>query len=105
MYEIANLIPLESNWLNGALLLFGLLGGMILYGFLTGLMGGWDENTLREFEWGIKMVNSTKWVFHPLFIATAYGQKLSPFKNRFRVELFEQADREALELTQEKKDD
>lgn len=99
---LAFFIPEEFIGLNIILIIIGFLGGLILHGFLTGLFGGWDFNTLEEFKRGISLVNSTKKSFAIVFRATKFGHGLSHWKEKFNVDIFSQAALEAQLLNNEK---
>jgi O-antigen/teichoic acid export membrane protein len=102
LFGITSFFSPEILWIN-ALLFFGaLLLGFIVYGFLTGLLGGWDSNTITEFQKGLAMTKSTHMFFRPLFIATSLGYRFSPVKDRFSLKEFSEAAVEAQELTQVK---
>lgn len=101
---IAFFIPKEIISLNILLIVISFIGGLILYGFFTGFFGGWDSNTLTEFNKGINLVNSTKRFFSLLFQAVKLGYEKSYWKERFKLEIFSQAAIEALTLNNEKRE-
>lgn len=81
------------------IVLIGFLGGLHFYGFLNGFLGGFDDNSLSEFRRGVKVVPITTKMFKYLLKATETGHRLSPWKNRFAVELYTEAQLEAENLT------
>ncbi|MHA1819788.1 MAG: lipopolysaccharide biosynthesis protein, partial [Promethearchaeota archaeon] len=84
------------------LLLVILFGGLFFYIFITAFLGAWDRNTLDEFKRGLGMIATVKFVFIMLQWFGELGYKLSPFKEKFRVDIFDKASEEAKELTLEK---
>ncbi|MEX2715504.1 MAG: hypothetical protein Q6370_004295 [Candidatus Sigynarchaeota archaeon] len=99
---IGRLFP-RGDPIAGPIVFFGgFILGLVTHGFLTGLFGGWDDNTMGEFARGINMVRLTSRVFSPLRKAVELGYRLSPWKTRFAVQIYADAEREAHELTLEK---
>ena len=80
----------------------GFFGGLLFYSFITGFIGGWDENTLMEFEEGVSMIRSTRKMFLIYQRAAKLGYQLSPWKARFTIDVFNEAKQEAESLTLEK---
>jgi len=84
------------------LMLGGFVGGYYIFNFLTGYFGGWDHNLLEEERQGIEMVKSTRVLFSSFQKAAMAGYQHSPWKDRFVMDLYIDAKKEADELTQEK---
>ncbi len=99
---IGKLFP-RGDPVAGPIVFFGgFVLGLVAHGFLTGFFGGWDENTIGEFARGISMVRSSAIVFSPLQKAVDLGHRLSPWKARFAVQVYADANQEAKDLTLEK---
>ncbi len=84
---------------------FGLVLGALFIGtpailFLTAFFGGWDRNTLAELDDSIALTGTSRWLVKLFFRFPALGARLSPWHGRFPVAAFEDAEREARELTQ-----
>ncbi len=102
MLGVGKLFP-RGDPVAGPFVFFGgFVLGLVAHGFLTGLFGGWDDGTMGEFARGINMARSTARVFSPLRKAVELGHKLSPWKVKFAVQIYAEAEREARELTLEK---
>ncbi len=78
--------------------------GFNLYGFFTGLFGGYSKETLLEFKKGLQMVPVTKRLFLGLFKATELGFKLMPSKASTQNKLYILAQIEAQQLQQMQKE-
>ncbi|MHA1732440.1 MAG: lipopolysaccharide biosynthesis protein [Promethearchaeota archaeon] len=85
------------------LFLATIFGGLFIYLFLMGLLGGWDDNTLGEFRRSLEVVAAVRWFFVVLYKVTEVGHRISPLRNRFPVKVFEVAMAQARELTEMKK--
>ena len=96
-------IPLGDKIIN-VLLLFvvGIFIFINFYTFLTGFFGGFDNNTLKEFERAAAMLGGVGKLTKILYKVTYASCKISPFYNRFKVKIFETAMNEAYTLTLEK---
>jgi O-antigen/teichoic acid export membrane protein len=99
LYGLIQILPANNIPINILLIIGGFLVGFLLHGFLTGLFGGWDENTLNELLKGLKMVRSTEKVFMGFYKITKLGNQISPWKSTDLKILFEQAQAEAGELS------
>ncbi len=111
----AIIIFLFANFLVGAiwsednlgstilLLVSAIFGCLSLYMFFMGFFGGFDDNTLYEFKRGLKVLRAVKWFFFAFYKLAEFGHRISPFKNKFRVKVYEEARAEAIALTEEKK--
>ena len=74
-----------------------------VFSFFVGLFGGYDDNTLKELDRATKMVTGVKFLTRVYYYAALYGAKISPLHNKFKVEMYEAAQKEAEELTAIKK--
>ena len=103
--ELIWMIDLGDKLINTALLfIIGIFLFMYFYAFLDGLLGGYDDNTLKEFEKAASMVEGRIGSLpKTLYKAAKAGAKYSPFHNRFKIDIYEEAMKEAYELTLEKK--
>jgi O-antigen/teichoic acid export membrane protein len=85
------------------LFLGALFGGLYLYVFISGVLGHWDKNTLQELDKAAKMVKVVGFLARGMYKAARAGYKVSPFKERWPVDIFTDGMREAHELEIEKK--
>ncbi len=85
------------------LFLTAVFSGLFLYLFLLGFFGGWDDNTLRQFERGLRVIKMVKRFFITFYKVSEYGHRCCPWKNRFPVKVYDEAMAEARALTAEKK--
>ncbi len=89
-----------TTWLGGALLAIGLLlPALWIYGFLTALLGGWDDGGLAELQEATSISSvgyPAAWV---LVQCVRLGAHISPLHARFPIALYTPAQREARELT------
>lgn len=105
---LPSLIPFLATKTGGivsSILIFlaAVFGGLYLYLFLLGLFGGWDDNTLHQFQRGLAVVKFVNAFFASFYKVTGFGHRLCPWKNRFGVKVFDDATAEAKQLTSEKK--
>ena len=84
------------------ILLIGTLFGLYLFAFLASWFGAFDDNTLEEFKQATGMVKGLGWMAKPLYKVTYWATKISPLHNRFKISIFEEAAKEAEQLTKEK---
>ncbi|MHA1865745.1 MAG: hypothetical protein ACTSWZ_04485, partial [Candidatus Heimdallarchaeaceae archaeon] len=84
------------------ILLIGIIPGLYLFAFFMGLFGGFDDNTLAEFKRSTDMVKGVGFMARPLYKLTEWGAKISPLHNRFPISIYNDAIKEAEELTKEK---
>jgi len=98
-------IDLGDLILNTAILfLIGMFLFMFFFSFLDGLFGGYDDNTIKEFERAANLVEGPIGVLpKALYKAAKIGCKISPLHNKFKIDIYEKAMEEAYELTLEKK--
>ncbi|MBI5295705.1 MAG: lipopolysaccharide biosynthesis protein [Chloroflexi bacterium] len=81
----------------------GILPSLVVYMFLYGLVGGWDDATLAEFDQATAMTGPLRGVVTWLMLKpTALGARLSPLNNRFPISIRAAAMEEARSLTEEK---
>jgi O-antigen/teichoic acid export membrane protein len=75
-----------------------------IYSFLTGWLGGWDPNTLREFDKASGMVTGVRIFARELYRAAELGAKHSilGLHERNIIEIYDTAIQEASELTARK---
>ncbi len=99
-------IPLGDKIINTAILfLLGIFIFMFFYAFLDGFLGGYDDNTLQEFQRAASMVTTRglKAFSKTLSRVAKVGSKISPFHNKFKIDIYEEAMKEAYDLTLEKR--
>ncbi|MFX1390207.1 MAG: oligosaccharide flippase family protein [Promethearchaeota archaeon] len=104
--EIIWMIPLGDKIINTALLfILGIFIFMFFYAFLDGLLGGYDTNTLEEFKRATSMVTTRGVRFFPktMYKLAKLGSKISPFYNKFKIDIYKDAMKEAYDLTLEKR--
>lgn len=104
--ELIWAIPLGDKIINTAILfLLGIFIFMFFYAFLDGFLGGYDDNTLKEFQRAASMVTTRGIKFFPktMFKVAKIGSKISPFHNKFKIDIYEDAMKEAYDLTLEKR--
>lgn len=78
-------------------------GFLYVYSFLHGFFGGYDDNTLAEFKKASEMVTGVGIFARLLYKTTAWGAKISPLHNKFKVDIFDEYMKEAEELNSIKK--
>ncbi|MBN2157627.1 MAG: lipopolysaccharide biosynthesis protein [Candidatus Lokiarchaeota archaeon] len=88
-----------------AMLLFvvGMFMMEFVYSFFLGLLGGFDDNTLKELDMATDMVTGVRFFARTYYWMAYAGCKISPLHNQFPVKVYEAAQKEAEELTQIKK--
>ncbi|NHJ24893.1 MAG: lipopolysaccharide biosynthesis protein [Candidatus Lokiarchaeota archaeon] len=99
-------LPLGDKIINTALIfLLGIFIFMYFYAFIDGFLGGYDINTIKELERAAALVKTPFIRFFPRFLyKIAYlGTKISPFHKKFPIVMYEDAMKEAYDLTLEKK--
>jgi len=93
----------QGDELTSILILFiALAASFPVYGFLYGLFGGWDDNTLAEFGRGTALSAFMKPMTRLFYHSTRLGAKLSPLHGRFPITIFAEARAEAESLTEER---
>jgi hypothetical protein len=78
-------------------------GFLYLYAFFNGFFGGYDKNTIAEFEKSAYMVTGVGFFARMLYKSARLGTKISPLHNRFPVGIYGEAYQEATELDNIKK--
>ncbi|MFX1327165.1 MAG: oligosaccharide flippase family protein [Promethearchaeota archaeon] len=104
--ELIWVIPLGDKIINTAILfLLGIFVFMFFYAFLDGFLGGYDDNTLEEFQRATLMVTTRGIRIFPKTLnkVAKLGSKISPFHNKFKIDIYEEAMKEAYDLTLEKR--
>jgi O-antigen/teichoic acid export membrane protein len=99
-------IDMGDKIINTAIIfLVGIFLFMYFFAFLDGLFGGYDKNTIKEFEKATSMVKVRFIGFFPraLYKVAALGARISPLHNKFPIDIYEDGMAEAFELTLEKK--
>ena len=99
-------LPLGDKILNTAIIfLIGIFAFIYFYAFLDAFFGGYDDNTLKEFERASDLVQTRVIRIFPkgLKKVTKLGARLSPFHNKFKIAMYEEAMKEAYDLTLEKR--
>ncbi len=83
--------------------LIGVLPSLLVFMFLYGLFGGWDDATLTEFRDAAAMTGLMHQFLEWMMVKpTALGARLSPLNNRFPITIRAEAMEEAKSLTEEK---
>ncbi|MFW9818343.1 MAG: oligosaccharide flippase family protein, partial [Candidatus Thorarchaeota archaeon] len=109
LYYLGELIwtlPLGDKIINTAILfLLGIFVFVFFYAFLDGFLGGYDDNTLEEFKRATSMVTSRGIRALPktMYRLAKLGSKISPFHNKYNIDIYEEAMKEAYDLTLEKR--
>jgi len=104
--EIIWNIPMGDKILNTAIIfLIGIFAFIYFYAFLDSFFGGYDQNTLKEFERASDLVQTKFIRIFPrgLKKVAKFGARISPFHNKFKVTMYEEAMKEAYDLTLEKR--
>ncbi len=84
------------------ILLIGTLLGLYIFAFLASWFGAFDDNTLDELKRATEMAKGFGFMAKPLYKVSEWATKISPLHNKFQISIFEEAAKEAEELTQEK---
>jgi O-antigen/teichoic acid export membrane protein len=82
--------------------LIGILPSLPIYLFLYGLFGGWDGDTLEEFQNAVSLTGFARPLVWLFWKSTALGARFSPLHNRFPINIRAAAMQEAQDLTAEK---
>ena len=103
--EFIWMIDMGDKLVNTAILfIIGIFLFMYLYAFLDGLLGGYDSNTLKELEKAADMVEGRLGALPKMLYKSArLGAKYSPLHDKFKIDIYEDAMKEAYDLTLEKK--
>ena len=101
--EIASRIIWIGDVLSSMIIfLLGIFFGVYVYFFIVGFTGAFDKNTLEEFAVAARMVKGVGILARGLMYMTKLGSKISPFFNKFPIDIYDEAIREAEELTRGK---
>ncbi len=109
LYFLGNLvfnIDMGPKLINTALIfIIGVFLFIFFYAFIDGLLGGYDDNTLKEFQKASEMVTLPliKYFSKGIYKSAEFGAKLSPLHNKFAIDIYEAGMEEAFELTLEKR--
>ncbi|MFX0006220.1 MAG: oligosaccharide flippase family protein [Promethearchaeota archaeon] len=109
LYYLGELIwtlPLGDKIINTAILfILGIFVFIFFYAFLDGLLGGYDDNTLEEFQRATSLVTTRGIRAFPktMYRLAKLGSKISPFHSRYKIDIYEEAMKEAYDLTLEKR--
>ncbi|MFX1263540.1 MAG: hypothetical protein ACFFAZ_15775, partial [Promethearchaeota archaeon] len=104
--EVLAILLWQGEIVTSAILFFiGVLPSLYLYSFISGLTGTWDTRTVTEFKRASDMVTmrGVGWLARRFYGSIALGARISPLHNRFPIDIYDEAMKEAEELTREKK--
>ncbi len=73
--------------------------GLLLYGFLTGFLGGWDDGGLEELRQAVRLSGPGQPVVWPMYQAICLGARISPLHGSFAIDLRPLAHEEAQAMT------
>jgi hypothetical protein len=99
---LTGLIWQRDELTNILILAFGLLVSYPVYAFLYRLFGGWDDNTLGQFDRGTKLSSFMRPMARLYYHSNHLGARFSPLHGRFPITIYAAAAAEAEELTQER---
>ncbi len=103
IYELLQLISLvwvPPTWQESAVLSLGLiLPTLLLYAFLTALLGGWDDGGLNELHRAVAISGIGRPFAWLLWWTIRLGARISPLHGRFPCLLYDLAHEEAQSLT------
>jgi len=83
--------------------IIGLFFMEYVYIFIDSFIGGFDDNTIKELDRATRMITGVYGLARFYYKMAYFGSKISPLHNKFRVKIFELAQKEAEELTSIKK--
>lgn len=91
---------LPGSWQGAAVLAVGLaLPVLLAYGFVTAMLGGWDDGGLADFRKAMRISGIGRPFAWLLYEVIALGARFSPLHGRFPMMLYELAQNEAQALT------
>ena len=94
----------EYNIINAVILfVIGMFCMEHVFAFLLAFFGGFCDNTLEELNMATNMVTGVKGLARIYYKMAAFGAKISPLHNKFKVAIYDAAFKEAQELTAIKK--
>lgn len=103
MDRIAFLIWKDDPLTSILIFFIGVLPSLPVFMLIYGLVGGWDDATLNEFQLSAEMTGPMRGVVTWLMLKpTQLGARLSPWNNHFPIYIHAQAMAEAQSLTLEK---
>ncbi|MHA1341412.1 MAG: oligosaccharide flippase family protein [Promethearchaeota archaeon] len=87
------------------LVIVGIFGGIFLSAFFAGFFGLWDKNTLAEFKRAAYMVKTVGFMSKSLYRLAEFGavRLKSPFLKLSVIDIYDEAKKEAISLTKEKR--
>jgi hypothetical protein len=104
--ELIWAIPLGDKIINTAILfILGIFIFMFFYALVDSFLGGYDDNTLKEFQRAAAMVTTRGIRIFPktMIKLVKLGSIISPLHNKFKIDIYEEAMKEAYDLTLEKR--
>lgn len=102
--EIMSLIIWQGDIVTSVIiLLLGTFPMIFIASFIFGLLGGFDENTLAEFEKAANMAKGVGILARFMYWTAEKGASISPLHNKFPISIYQEAADEAKSLTEEKK--
>ncbi|MHA1729503.1 MAG: lipopolysaccharide biosynthesis protein [Promethearchaeota archaeon] len=81
------------------LLILALFAGEFIHSFFYGFFGGYDDNTLKELDVASDMVTGVNKLARFYYKCAATGARISPLHNKFPIKIYEEAMKEADEIT------
>lgn len=83
--------------------LIGVLPSFPVYIFLYGIFGGWDQQTLQELHDSVLLTGRLRWInYWGFYFPTRLGSSISPFFDKFPIDIRKEAMDEAQFITKEK---
>ena len=90
----------QPSWTGNSLVAMGLLpAALCAYGFLTALLGGWDDGSLAELRRAVRISGIGYPIAWALLLSVRLGAGISPLHNRFPIALYGVAQEEARALS------
>ncbi|MGQ4915680.1 MAG: lipopolysaccharide biosynthesis protein [Candidatus Asgardarchaeia archaeon] len=94
----------DGGMLSSVLIFFiGTFVSLFIYAFIAGVTGAWDKNTLNDLDLSTRIVKGITILSRLMYKMSAWGSRISPFFNKYPIDIYDDAMREAEELTKEKK--
>jgi len=61
---------------------------LLIFGYfpIHTLLGGWDDDSMREFRKAVAMSGPSKFIVYPMFKIIEFASKKSPLHNRFKMD-------------------
>lgn len=96
LLQVLSLTLLPTTWQGVSITTIALvLPALLLYAFLTAVLGGWDDGSLRELRTATRISGLGRPFAWLLLQVVAFGAGHSPLHNRFPIHLYELAQDEA----------